>query len=584
MRRFQQFLVELRRRRVYRVAVAYAVVGLGVLEGTDVLVPALSLPPGLVTWTAVIALAGFPVALGLAWRYQITPDPVDTGRAAGSEVPVGPTLPMLAAVAGLAFVAFAVGWALRPVSRGLGPGREAPVSIAVLPFTNLSGPDDAYFTDGLQEEIIGRLSNVPSFRVTSRTSVMGYRRSPQPVRRIAADLGVEAVLEGSVRRAGNTLRMTAQLVDAARDEHLWSGSYDREYSLEAILDIQSDVAREVASALRVALDLPPGPPASTADIAAYDLYLLGRYHWNRRTAADLRRAVTLFERALERDPGFGKAWAGLGEVYAVLAAYDDSADPYETMPRAREAATQALERDSTLAEAHATLGFVAFTFDWDPRSTEAHFRRALRHNQSHAPTLYWLGWYLGLVGRAEEGRRMLDRSVALAPLSVAALFSAGSAYMLNGAFEAARETLRRATELDPSFFPAWADLGSTEYLDGRPAAAAEAWSRQIAAMGRSVDVGGLLATLPDARPSAVDELRGLLPPGSLTTGEALMTVGLFAVMGDSATVPSLIARVHAARLPGLPRLYQLPYLTPYLDHPEIADVSREFRSRFGLEP
>lgn len=578
-----RFLAELQRRRVYRVSVAYAVAGLGALEGIDVLTSALGLPHGLVTATAVLALLGFPVALFLAWRYQLTPEGVERTLDGEAEVPAGPVLPTLAVVAAIAFVGFAVGWLVHSGPSGARLDGDGPVAIAVLPFTNLSGPDDAYFTDGLHEEIIGRLSGLESFRVTSRTSVMRYRDEPQPIPRIAADLGVQAVLEGSVRRAGNTLRMTTQLIDATRDEHLWSANFDREYSLEAVLEIQSEVATEVASALRVALDPSAHAATPTGDLAAYDLYLLGRHHWNARTPEDLRRAISLFEQALERDPDFAQAWAGLASAYAVQAAYDDT-DAHESMPRAKEAASQALQRDSTLAEAYATLGFVAFTYDWDPTSAGTYFDRALENNPSHAPALYWRGWYLGLVGRAEESRASLERAVKLAPLSVAALYSAGSAYMLNGAFDEARATLTRATELDPSFAPAWSDLGSTEYMAGRLGAAADAWARFLAAWGRAGDAATVLADLENPGPDAVADLHRLLPPAEMSASEALLSLGLFSAVGDSATVPALIARVQEASLPGLPRLYQLPFLTPFLDLPETMEVSRRFRARFGLGP
>ncbi len=432
MSRFEHFLAELQRRRVYRVAVAYAVVGLGVLEGADVLVPALGLPSRLVTAVAVLSLAGFPVALYLAWRYQLTRDGLQSSESSppesGPEGRTGRILPLIAAGAAIAFVAFAGGWLLRPTPLSV-PGGDG-VPIAVLPFTNLSGPDDAYFTDGLHEEIITRLSSSPSFRVTSRTSVMAYRSEPKPIPVVSAELGVDAVLEGSVRRAGNTLRMTAQLIDAGEDAHLWSATYDREYSIEAILAIQEDVAREVSTALRVALaEDAPRPAAPTENLEAYELYLLGRTHWNARSADDLRRAIELFELAIGQDSGFARAWAGLADAYAVLPAYDANASARDAMPRAREAATRALDLDPNLAEAHASLGFVAFTFDWNPDGALEQFARAVELNPSHPPALYWQGWLLGLLGRMEQARPFLERALAVSPRSVGALFSVGSAYM-----------------------------------------------------------------------------------------------------------------------------------------------------------
>jgi TolB-like protein/Tfp pilus assembly protein PilF len=583
--RLERFLAELQRRRVYRVAVAYAVVGLGVLEGTDVLVPALGLPPRLVTAAAVVSLVGFPIALFLAWRYQLTADGLHTSEPVPGgiepEQRPGRLLPLVAAGAAMAFVGFAGGWLLRPTSSAV--NRIGGVPIAILPFTNLSGPDDAYFTDGLHEEIIARLSHAPSFRVTSRTSVMGYRADPKPIREISAELGVDAVLEGSVRRAGNTLRMTAQLVDARRDENLWSASYDREYSLEAVLAIQEDVAREVASALRVVLaeDAPrPAPP--TRDLEAYELYLLGRTHWNARSPEDLRRAIELFEQAIGQDAAFARAWAGLADAYAVLPAYDSEASARDAMPQASEAAARALSLDPNLAEAHASLGFVAFTFDWEPDEALDRFARAVALNPSHAPALYWQGWLLGLLGRFDEGRRLLEQALAVAPRSVGALYSVGSAYMLNADYPAARSALSRAVELDPAFAPAWGDLGTTEYLAGDREAGLRGWGRLVETMGWSDETNRALERVSEDPRSARTALREALPVGEMLPQDVSIAVSLYAAAADTTTAVSLIRRLHETRIPGLARLYQLPHTRPFLVHPDLRDVTAEFRDRFGL--
>jgi TolB-like protein len=583
--RFEHFLAELQRRRVYRVAVAYAVVGLGVLEGADVLVPALGLPSRLVTAVAVLSLAGFPVALYLAWRYQLTRDGLQSSESSppesGPEGRTGRILPLVAAGAAIAFVAFAGGWLLRPTPLSV-PGGDG-VPIAVLPFTNLSGPDDAYFTDGLHEEIITRLSSSPSFRVTSRTSVMAYRSEPKPIPVVSAELGVDAVLEGSVRRAGNTLRMTAQLIDAGEDAHLWSATYDREYSIEAILAIQEDVAREVSTALRVALaEDAPRPAAPTENLEAYELYLLGRTHWNARSADDLRRAIELFELAIGQDSGFARAWAGLADAYAVLPAYDANASARDAMPRAREAATRALDLDPNLAEAHASLGFVTFTFDWNPDGALEQFARAVELNPSHPPALYWQGWLLGLLGRMEQARPFLERALAVSPRSVGALYSIGSAYMLNADYPAARAALSRAVELDPDFAPAWGDLGNTEYLADDREAALRAWSRLGETAGWQEGVVVALERVSADPTSARAALRAALPVTEMAPQEVALAIGLYAVAADTSTVLPLVTRLHEARLPGLARLYQLPHMRAFLVHPDLRDVTAEFKGRFGI--
>jgi TolB-like protein/Flp pilus assembly protein TadD len=581
--RFGRFLAELRRRRVYRVAVAYAVVGLGLLEGTDILVPALGLPARTVTVVAVLALVGFPIALFLAWTYQITSDGVESTAPADPGPTPGPVVPLLSAAVTIAFVAFALGWLLRPAAPGVA-AHEGGMPIAVLPFTNISGPDDEYFTAGLHEEVISHLAHSPGFRVTSRTSVLGYESDPKPMREVAAELGVVAILEGSVRRAGNTLRMTAQLIDARQDVNLWSATYDRGYSMDEILAIQRDVATEVAAALRVVLTDGEGelaPP--THDLEAYELYLLGRHHWSARTPADLRRSIELFEQATRQDSTFARAWAGLADAYAVLPAYDPDATTGETTPLAKEAATRALSLDPGLAEAHATLGFVAFTHDWAPDVARDHFERALELNPSHAPALYWQGWFLGLVGEPEAGAASLERALAVAPRSVAALFSVGSAYLLVGNYDRAREVLTRAVELDAGVSFVWWDLGSVEYLDGDLEAAIQAWTRTVELMGWNPGIPSALTRLPLDVAGARTTLRTVLPLETIEPSDASGALPFFALVRDTVAVVSLIETIHETRPPGIPRLYQLPYLADFLDLPELAPLSNDFRERFGIE-
>ncbi len=582
MTRFHRFLAELKRRGVYRAALLYAVVGLAVLEGADVLVPALGLPASIVTGVAVLALVCFPVALVVAWFYQVTPHGLEPTPEAPSPASPGVLLPLGAAGVAVAFVAFASGWLLRPAVDGGAEPESERTPIAVLPFTNMSGPEDEYFTDGLHEEVIARLSGLSSFRVTSRTSVMGYRDEPKPIPEVGRELGVDAILEGSVRRAGSTLRMTAQLVDARHDEHLWTATYDREYSMEAILAIQEDVAGQVAQALRVALADDESEVATpTGDLQAYDLYLLGRHHWNARTPDGLRRAIELFEQATELDPGFARAWAGLSEAYAVLSPYDPGTSPRQAMASAREAASRALSLNPDLAEAHASLGFIAFSFDWDPETAERHFDRAVELNPSHAPGLYWRAWYHGFMGRFDEARIGLERALAVGPRSVAVRFNTGATSMLMGDHTAARARLRGALELDPSFPTAWLDLGSTELLAGDHEAAREAWRSLGEVMGWPPPLSDALAAIPENPSAARVALRASIPMDRMSLQDRFAALLLFAAASDTGTVVPLLAEAHEARLPGVLRAYQLPYVAPFLDHPELEAVTRDLRDAFG---
>jgi len=333
------------------------------------------------------------------------------------------------------------------------PVGEAKPAIAVLPFENISpDPSDAYFADGMHEQITSQLSQVSAIRVISRTSVMPYQEERKPVRDIAAELGVNYVLEGSARKAEDRVRLTVQLIDAERDEHVWADEYDRDLTAAHLFEIQSEVAERVASALEVELTASERERIErhpTESLAAYDLYLLGRYYWNQLDTEGLERAIEYFERALDLDPDFALAYSGLADTYMVQTQGWRLA-PRDVFPKAREAATRALELDPTLAEAHASLGQVRLFFDWDWEGAEAALRRAIELNPNYAPAPHWMAMCLMARARFAEAIQTVDRALALDPQSPYVKMNVGYIFYVSRQYNRAIEAYSDALEAHPN--------------------------------------------------------------------------------------------------------------------------------------
>ncbi len=347
----------------------------------------------------------------------------------------------------------------RPRERAPGPIRF----LAVLPLENLSGdPGHEYFADGMTEALIGELGNIRSLRVISRTSVMRYKNARKSLPEIAAELGVDALLEGTVTREGERVRVTAQLIDGQTDHHLWSERYDRE--LRGILELQSDVARAVAR--RIELDLTPAETARLSarprvDPAAHDALLRGIYQVGRSTVDSLKSAIASFERAIELDPGYAPAHAWLSLAWWVLTQPLGAVPPREGMPRAKAAALRAIEADPYLAEAHGALSRVVGSFDWDFAAAERHVQTALRLN----PSIPWVhqthAFQMAAMGRLEEAIAAMRRAVELAPLDLWMRTSLAEISFMARAFDATVAATREVVAMDPSYWRAHRLLGRT---------------------------------------------------------------------------------------------------------------------------
>ena len=325
-------------------------------------------------------------------------------------------------------------------------------SIAVLPLRNLSADSgQEYIVDGITEDLITNLAQTLPLRVISRTSVMRYKETTVPIKQIARELGVEAIVEGSVARSGDRVAVTVQLIDATEDRHLWAQKYDR--TLADLLGMEGKLSQQIASQVGGTLSLQhsaiSGRSSHPVISQVYELCLMGRYYWNKRTAAGLAKSAQYFQQAITRDPAYAPAYAGLASAYALMPSYD-SVQPGDTYAKATEAARYALQLDETLAEAHATLGLIGLNQPgW--KGTETEFRRALELNANYATAHHWFAFYLLFSGRRDEAYAEFELARQLDPLSV--IINADEGFFLYSQrhFDEAKTRLRQAIELAPDF-------------------------------------------------------------------------------------------------------------------------------------
>jgi serine/threonine protein kinase/tetratricopeptide (TPR) repeat protein len=325
-------------------------------------------------------------------------------------------------------------------------------SIAVLPFMDVSRKRDLeYLCDGFAEEIINALSKVRGLRVVARTSAFSFKGKNEDVRTIARKLNVDALLEGSVRRAENQIRITVQLVNGTDGYHLWSEKYDRE--MEDVFAIQDDITLAVVNKLKLAL-LGPEKAAlvkrHTEDVDAYNLYLKGRYFWNKRTETGFLKSLEYFRQAIDEDPTYALAYAGIADSYDLLGWYGHLG-PREAFPRARAAAENARELDDTLAEAHASLGWISANFDWDWETAEREYKRALELNPMYATAHQWYSEFLTYMGRHDESIVEGQRALELDPLSLIINNDLGQVYFFARRYNEAIVQLRKTVEMNPTF-------------------------------------------------------------------------------------------------------------------------------------
>jgi TolB-like protein/Tfp pilus assembly protein PilF len=461
----KNFFAELKRRNVYKVAIAYAVIAWLLIQAGSILFPTFEAPGWVMKVFVTIVAAGFPIALVIAWAFEMTPD----GMKRTENVSPNEHIPqwsrrkfatVIAAVALLALGLF--------VYQFWGE-RTSEKSIAVLPFDNLSrDPENAYFAEGVQDEILTRLGKIADLKVISRTSTQSFKSAPNDLPHIAKQLGVAHILEGSVQKSGERVRVNVQLIKAATDAHLWGESFDRK--LGDIFAVESEIAKNIADKLRAKLtgsEAQAMAARPTENNEAYQFYLKGRFFWNKRTAKDFDTAIGYFQQAIDKDPGFALAHAGLADTYVLLSGFG-AASPKESLPKAKAAALKALKLDSSLGEAHTSLAQAVFAYDFDFAVAEKEFRRGIELSPNYATAHQWYAESdLAALGRFDEAIAEMKRALELDPLSVIINADFGTVLCTAGRYDDAIEQLRKTLEMDPDFYYAHWNLGQALELKGR---------------------------------------------------------------------------------------------------------------------
>ena len=371
------------------------------------------------------------------------------------------------------------------------PPPNVKIMMAVLPFTNLSKEEQDYFSDGMTEEMIARLGriNPQRLRVIARTSVMKYKSVNKDIPSIARELGVDYILEGSVRRDGDRVRVTAQLIQAGDQTYLWSESYDR--PLRGSLGVQSEVAEKIASALAIELlgDSRPDDAIQSTSTEAVDAYLKGRYLLNKGDAESIGKSIDYFSQATEKDTGYAAGFAGLANSYILLGMYYSQL-PAEAYPKAKQAALRALELDPNNAEASTALGTIRFRYEWEWKDAERDFLRALEINPSFGMAHHDYAWFLVAMGRLDEGIEHIKAAQQLDPLSPLANSDVGWVYLMARRYDEAIEQIKRTLELEPRFSSAFACLERAYLLKGQHKEALETLLKSMGQSNAFVQDGG----------------------------------------------------------------------------------------------
>ncbi len=455
----------------------------------------------------------------------------------------------------------------------------APKAVAVLPLLNMSAdPENEYFSDGMTEEIIAALSKVPGLQVASRTSCFSFKGKEVDIKQVGDKLGVGSVLTGSVRKVGNRIRITAQLVNAESGYHLWSETYDRQ--LEDVFAVQDELSRAIVDALKLKLGSESELVAPTKNIEAYNLYLKGRFFFNRFTEPGLRKSLDFYQHVLLQEPGYARAYAGMADCWCALA--DDWVAPDDAYPRAKAAAQRALQHDPELAEAMTSLGKVLCWYEWDFGAAEQQLRKAVALNPNYAEARWAFGSTLPAVGKIGEAVEEMRQALTLDPLYPQ--YSRWLARMLlyAGDYDGAIAQSHKTMELNAEYFQAYLDIGSACLEQGRPEQALE-WYRRGQALEssvRSYDAFIVRALAPLGRLEEAEEILKRLEDESRQhyVRAEVLAMG-YAAAGDFDKAFASLERSYQAKSAGLIYLHLDPGYKPLREDPRFGDLVR----RVGLK-
>jgi serine/threonine-protein kinase len=455
--KIDNFFAELKRRNVYKVAVAYAVVGWLLVQVATQVFPFLEIPNWIVRLVIVLIAIGFPIAMVVAWAFELTPEGIkrtESADAAGQRSRGGVWVAVVLIAAALSLGLFFLG---RYTARNVTPRQSeaamasnAQKSIAVLPLLNESGdPNDEYFSDGLSEELIAALGQIKDVKVIGRSSSFRFRDTKEEPKTVGEKLGVSTLLEGTVRKQGDRVRIVAELVNAADGIQLWTRTFDRE--LKDIFAVQEEIARAVAESLKVTLLGAQDRPAqrrAPSNVEAHNAYLQGHFHFQRRNLEDYRKAVSYFDQAIRLDPDYALAYAERSEAWTFIGDLTGQREP--AWSKARSDAEKAVAIAPALAEAHAALGWVRFFIDWKFAEGLSELKRAKELSPANPTANDLLARVIVYLGRVDEAERQARHAVELDPLSVIAQGNLARVLLFAGKLDEADAAARKAADLQPA--------------------------------------------------------------------------------------------------------------------------------------
>ena len=458
------------------------------------------------------------------------------------------------------------------------PGSPKIQSLVVLPLENLSkDPEEEYFTDGMTDQLITNLTQIGALRVISRTSAMRYKGTKKSLPEIARELHVDAVIEGAVMWMGGRVRISAQLIEAPTDHHLWAASYERD--LRDVLSMQEEVTRAIVSEIRVKLTAQEQARLTNRhpiNPEAYKLYLKGRYHWNKRSPEGFQKAIEYFQLAAANDPAYALAYVGLADTYTYFSFFD-VVPPREAMPKAKAAAARALEIDNRLGEAHVSLGYVSYMYDWDWPAAGKHFEQALTLNPAYSRAHTFYPFYLSSLGRSEEALAVAKRSLDLDPASPAVSHSLAVQLYLARQFDNAIAQAHKTLELDPNFAISYQLLGEVYlsrgmYREGLP----ELEKYPALTRGRAMSLAllGYAHARLGERSQAIRVLRQLEAASKQSYTPAFSFAVVYAGLGEKDQAFAWLEKAYGERTSRLGYLKVEPLWDPLRSDPRFAALVR----------
>jgi TolB-like protein/Flp pilus assembly protein TadD len=548
------FFAELKRRNVYKVGVAYAVVGWVIAQIATQIFPFLEIPNWVVRLVIVLIAIGFPIALVIAWAFEATPEGIKRTEVADAkhEHSRGKTWIYVVIIgAAISVALFFFGRYTAGNNASAARTELSAKSIAVLPFDNLSrDPDNAFFAEGVQDEILTRLAKVADLKVIARTSTQKFRSAPENLPDIAKQLGVANILEGSVQKSNDQVRVNVQLINALTDAHLWAEIYDRK--LTDLFAVESEIAKTIADTLQAKLTgsvLAAMADRPTENSAAHELTVQGRHFLGLRRGDNLARAVALFQQAIAEDPNYASAYGSLSETYVLLPRHTD-ARASDTFPLARAAALRAIELNPNLPEAHNALGKIAYDEDMNFAESEREFRLAIKLNPNYAGAHHWYsGGPLESAGRFEEAIAEGKLATALDPLSAVDMADLGRIYSSARRFAEAKAIFEKAIALDPDFAYSHWHFGEMLQASGDVNSAANEYAVALRVKDRpeSIALSGQLAAKmghPDEAKHALEQLDELSKHRHVSSyWRALLWLSL----GDRDKAITFLEETHAQR-------------------------------------